>query len=60
MFFAFSVSPEPKAFAITALPPTPIMVASAMMILNTGLMMETDATLAVSPNWAIKNISAIL
>ena len=33
-----------------ALPPTPIMVASAMMMLNTGLTMETAATLAVSPN----------
>lgn len=45
---------------MVALPPTPIIVLSAMIVLNTGVTMETDATFTVSPSRAMKNMSAIL
>ena len=60
VFFAFSTSCAPNATEITVLAPIPSMVPSAMMIENTGLTMETDATFAVSPSWAMKNVSAML
>ena len=60
MVLALFVSPAPMALANTALPPAPIIVESAMMMLNTGITRDTAATLAVSPSCAIKNRSAIL
>ena len=40
--------------------PTPSIVPSAMMMEKTGLTMETAATFAVSPSWAMKKVSARL
>ena len=60
MFFAFSVSFAPNAIEITVPPPMPSIVPSAMMIENTGLTIDTAATLAVSPSWAMKKVSAML